>query len=355
MNSNDRINYLNIGLMAFSAIAAFLLPFELFLFVYAVLGPLHYLTEISWLHEKRYFTKHKLDYVVLAGLAVMLLALGFGVQWFVSHQPPELRKQISLSSQSWGTGAVYIAFAGALVMATVKKLSYRLFAFVFILVTAVFLKDLNSSFLFFSIFLPTLVHVFIFTGAFVLYGALKSRSLSGVLSFVAFLLCPVFLYVFNEYGTGRVLSTYVEDNYKQFFAPVNQALIRVFHLGTADTPQDVFYSSYGILAMRFIAFAYTYHYLNWFSKTQVIRWHEVSKGRLAFIVGTWLLALALYGYNYKTGLIALYCLSFMHVFLEFPLNHVTFIGIGKEMSRIAKDRSFRPVSPATASAVAATE
>ena len=45
----------------------------------------------------------------------------------------------------------------------------------------------------------------------------------------------------------------------------------------------------------------------------------------------WLLSMGLYLANYKTGFIALYCLSFLHVFLEFPLNHLTFVGIVKEL------------------------
>ena len=36
-----QLNLLNIGLMIFSTVVAFILPFELFLFSYAVLGPLH--------------------------------------------------------------------------------------------------------------------------------------------------------------------------------------------------------------------------------------------------------------------------------------------------------------------------
>ena len=72
--------------------------------------------------------------------------------------------------------------------------------------------------------------------------------------------------------------------------------------------------------MRFIAFAYTYHYLNWFSKTSIIRWHQVNRSRLIGIVALWLLAVGLYGFDYRVGFIALYTLSFMHVFLEFPLN-----------------------------------
>ena len=53
----DRINYLNIGLMLASCAIALYIPFELFLFAYAVLGPAHYLTEISWLQKRRFFTR----------------------------------------------------------------------------------------------------------------------------------------------------------------------------------------------------------------------------------------------------------------------------------------------------------
>ena len=52
ISNSDKINYLNIGLMMISVVVAFFVPFELFLFSYAVLGPAHYLTEISWLHER---------------------------------------------------------------------------------------------------------------------------------------------------------------------------------------------------------------------------------------------------------------------------------------------------------------
>jgi len=55
--SIDQVNYLNIGLMIGSAAVAVRWPFETFLFAYIVLGPLHYLTEISWLHDRHYFTR----------------------------------------------------------------------------------------------------------------------------------------------------------------------------------------------------------------------------------------------------------------------------------------------------------
>jgi len=100
---------------------------------------------------------------------------------------------------------------------------------------------------------------------------------------------------------------------------------------------SVFFSTIGIMLMRFIAFAYLYHYLNWFSKTEVIRWHKVPKLRFAAVIGLWLVACGLYAYDYSLGLSFLFFLSFSHVLLEFPLNIVSIIGIGQESLSIFKN------------------
>ncbi len=98
----------------------------------------------------------------------------------------------------------------------------------------------------------------------------------------------------------------------------------------------VFYSSTGILLMRFIAFAYLYHYLNWFSKTEIIRWHKVPKSRFIVVIALWVLACGIYVYDYALGLTFLFFLSFCHVLLEFPLNIISITGIGQELVSIGK-------------------
>jgi hypothetical protein len=97
------------------------------------------------------------------------------------------------------------------------------------------------------------------------------------------------------------------------------------------TMDAIFGSAGGIKIMRFIAFAYTYHYLNWFSKTSIIKWHLVDKKYLIATLAIWLSAVGIYAYDYKTGLKFLFLLSFMHVFLEFPLNCKTFADLGEEL------------------------
>jgi hypothetical protein len=87
---------------------------------------------------------------------------------------------------------------------------------------------------------------------------------------------------------------------------------------------------------RFIAFAYTYHYLNWFSKTSVIRWHDVPQARLLGTVGLWVLAVGLYAFDFQLGLAVLGMLGLLHVFLEFPLNWQCLLGIHAELAAIGR-------------------
>src|ERR1700732_1254390 len=56
MRANDAVH---LGLMLFAFAAAYLVPFELLLLAYVVLGPAHYFTEISWLHDRSYFLPHR--------------------------------------------------------------------------------------------------------------------------------------------------------------------------------------------------------------------------------------------------------------------------------------------------------
>jgi hypothetical protein len=70
----------------------------------------------------------------------------------------------------------------------------------------------------------------------------------------------------------------------------------------------------------FIAFAYTYHYLNWFSKTSIIQWHKVDKRKMYITLSLWVACCAMFYFNYRIGLAAIYVLSMLHIILEFPLN-----------------------------------
>ena len=329
--SVDQVNYLNIGLMIVSCIAAFLFPFELFLISYAVLGPLHYLTEISWLHDRNYFTEAKpgkrkqrphRGWLTLVAITTLILVIGA-----VSAEVMGL-----FYSPKWEITLLYLVFISALLITEAQKKRQK--TWVFLLATALFLPLATSRYyIILAFFLVTIIHVFFFTGAFIFYGALKGRSMSGILSLAVFLLCAVSFFVYAPAGQGA--GSYIRGSYRSFNA-LNAELMKLFRLGQGTSTEEIYQSQNGAMIMRLIAFSYTYHYLNWFSKTSIIRWHEVSKNRIAVIAAVWLASLALYAYDYDTGMAVLYFISVLHVMLEFPLNHRTFAGIGRELHAIAK-------------------
>lgn len=314
MNSKT-IDLANIGLMIISCALAFILPFELFLFSYAFLGPLHYLTEITWLHKRDYFTNGKTDYLWLIALCVLLFLFNF----------------VFTGNEHYSNFMIYLAFASALGFILFKDVLWKILFVVMAAFVGGLVVSTQSFFFLFAVFLPTLIHVFVFTGLFILYGALKNKSGTGIASLVVFAVCGVsFFVLFPKFSFYQVSDYAQKTLIESGFATVNQSFVHIFKLG-ANTRETVFNSDIGFGIMRFIAFAYTYHYLNWFSKTSIIKWHQVPKKWLASVIALWLLSVGLYAYDYKTGLIALYFLSMLHVFLEFPLNYRSMIGITEEV------------------------
>src|SRR5580704_7041859 len=71
----------HLGLMLAALAITYVVPFELLLLSYVVLGPAHYLTEISWLHDRKYFLPHRHIALGLA-LAAAIAALIDNAAWF---------------------------------------------------------------------------------------------------------------------------------------------------------------------------------------------------------------------------------------------------------------------------------
>jgi len=342
MTSIEKIDYANIGLMLISCVVAFILPFELFLFSYAVLGPLHYLTEIGWLHKKGYYTSGKNDFIFLI-IVGALITLGFfkASDWL----------------QDISTNLIYIAFLSSLILVAIKDNTLKAVGIILVVFSTLFFSDAGFFELFFAIYLPTIIHVFVFTALFMVYGALKSKSVSGLLAVLALAAISSSFFLIPSGYNPVAPSEYIQKSYGNF-AELNRNLINFFRLGnldkfSIDTFQNnfktIFGSIEGYMVMRFVAFAYTYHYLNWFSKTSIIQWHKVPKKSLMAIVGIWVASVALYIYKYEVGLKWLFLLSFLHVLLEFPLNYRSFIGIGQEARKLFSGGGNAPLSQSTPS------
>src|SRR5262245_551524 len=168
----DRINYVNIGLMLASAAIAWVLPFEMFLVAYAVLGPLHYLTQISWLHDRGFFTTGRFDWVPMVLLAIVAF-----VAAYTTRVP-------------WA-GATLTAFGAGIVMAWVPSPAVKLASLVVFAALAATLQSSAVVYAFFVVLLTTVVHVYVFTGIFILAGAMKGKSTSGFLSLGVYLACGI--------------------------------------------------------------------------------------------------------------------------------------------------------------------
>jgi VanZ family protein len=303
------------------------------------LGPLHYLTEISWLRKRDYFANGKKDYLALV---IPCLVLTFVNLLYRYHQAPVLSDIYNFSLSAFGDKfaslaniMIYLAFASALAFVIFKDTLTKAIFILVALFMGFLIQDSPSFFILFAVFLPTLIHVFLFTGLFILFGALKNKSTTGFISIVVFMACGAsFFFLFPKFSFYQVSDYAQKTLISSGFALVNSSLMQIFKLGTA-TRENVFTSDIGFGIMRFIAFAYTYHYLNWFSKTSVIKWHKVPRRWLVSVLLIWLFSIGLYAYNYETGLMVLYFLSMLHVFLEFPLNYRSIIGIGQEVSPYA--------------------
>jgi len=324
LTTDNGINYSNIALMLLSIIAAYIIPFELFLFSYAVLGPLHYLTEISWLDKKNYFIKSKTDIWLFVLLAVFIT---IGLFYRESK------------TNNYIASLLFLAFVYALIIILVEKPGLKVLLAFLAFIISLGLKTkatLDLPFMIFAIWLPTIIHVYIFTGLFMLYGALKTRSKSGIVSVIALIVCTLTFFIYTPENIGIPVSNYGREAYS-FFTLLNKSLYQLFGYGTLYINDEVLYfGEKSIIVMRFIAFAYTYHYLNWFSKTTIIKWNDVSPKRMFIIIILWILSIMLYAFSYKIGFYALFLLSMLHVFFEFPLNYRSFIGIGQEVKAMLR-------------------
>jgi len=331
-------DYLNIGFMLVSLAAALILPFELFLFSYAILGPLHYITEISWLNQRDFFLKRRADAILLIVLSVLVFLQFITAAIFTApiknlagHSAWFLLVELVLAS------LVIIAFAMARVM-TWEGQARNHYEWLFGLVLMVIILQilLPSPYRFFSMMLPTVIHVCIFTGMFILSGTMKNQSFSGYLCFAVYIILLVLLFIPGLLPVVQSATAYGRMSYANSgFDEINHALISLVGKETGNNNTPLFPFAWQIQA--FIAFIYTYHYLNWFSKTGLVGWHKVPFKHLMAMLILWGLIILLYLWNYRIGFMVLFLFSMLHVILEFPLNHRVmgqiYTGFAKKLRR----------------------
>jgi hypothetical protein len=289
-----RIDAVHLGLMCVAVAIPYAVPFELLLFSYVLLGPAHYLTEISWLHDRNYFLPHPGIALALAaaaiGTALITDDLWFGLVVWASLVA------CAFFAASTGARTLVAVVAAALTLAMLAQ---------------------QSSLLVLGTLVPTLIHVSLFTLVFMIVGAHKS-GLKAHWLLIAVYLAAIALIVAVPPSEASAIPGFAEVAY-EYFGDVAPALGAL--LGIPDLTLD------GRMT-GLLAFMYTYHYLNWFIKADVIRWADVPKPRLALVALGSAGSTALYFHDYALGFLFLLALSNLHVFLEFPLNSISLRQLG---------------------------
>jgi hypothetical protein len=309
--------------MGLSLWIAVTLPFKLFLFSYAILGPLHYLTEINWLKDKNYFIKSKKTWIyvyVFLALIIAIVPIIKFVDFSINNSLDEIMRFISSKKSILLLGGLLFAISLIFVEKSYQLVIALALSFLLAVLLSLFLP---STVLILGIFLPTVLHVYLFTLLFMIYGALRSKSKIGLFAALLLLLVPFTISNLDIVPQAYEVSKKTQETFdSSTMTQVNGLIAQVF--GWLYDGKYYALSPNGLKIQIFIAFAYTYHYLNWFSKTSIIGWkNALTTKKSILIFGIWTAAVALYLYDFKTGFIALFFLSLTHVFLEFPLNIIT--------------------------------
>jgi len=313
------LDRLNLALILASALLAVRWPFETLLLAYAVLGPLHYLTEISWLHDRRYFLPRRHDvWPLLLGGSALILA----VATVAAARKTPLRLAVE-------HGALFALFGFALVMVLTARWRTRLLALLVLVPACALLARADGFAASLAGYLPTVLHVYVFTGLFMLVGTLRRPSGDARAALGAYVLCPLLCW-WAPPAWSAPASTWAGHAFTGTLSSISRLVLG--DAGHALDSAALLTDPAAVLVARVLALAYLYHYLNWFSKIEVIGWARMSPLRGALIGAAWIGASALYFRDYLLGFTLLLLLSFLHVVLEFPLNHRTFRELAERLA-----------------------
>lgn len=333
VNTTDKIN---LAMMLLALLLATLYPFKTFLFSFVILGPLHYLTEINWLNDKQYFTSHNKHFKKIAISAAFIFTLPYLIKLdSVKHLLPITYIDQSSNYLQIYTNGISLGIIGLTIGFSLWKKLYSSILLMLLLVFLIFIFQNNTKLAtWVGIYIPTIVHVYIFTGIFMLYGALKSKSKIGLINVLIFTLIPFIIKYINinpahYHFSTLIKSIFIDNNFHVLNAKLTELI------GESEGHEFFFYELIDLKIQIFIAFAYSYHYLNWFTKTTIIGWHKNFNQKKVVLIGLlWLAAMTLYYIDFKLGFLIVLFFSTLHVFVEFPLNLVSIRGVIKEIFRL---------------------
>ncbi len=182
-----------------------MLPFELLLLAYIVLGPAHYFTEISWLHDRKFFMPHR----ALAGI-LALAALG----------------GMFIAEPYWSGVLLWCCLLLSAIAALGVSRSRAIVLGLAALGATILMAYGGAPFVLAGVLLPTFIHVSIFTLVFTTLGALKARSMAQ-LAIVGAYLAAVAAILIVPPSARTVIAEFARlDDY--YFGPIAPSLGSIF-------------------------------------------------------------------------------------------------------------------------------
>lgn len=314
------LDLLNFFLIVLSFLVCFYYPYESFILAYSILGPLHYLTETNWLKKK------EKEYSRWFWVAIVFSLLIVLPKWFIEFGGKNslvFPKFLSFFDEVSNV-FIFLPFflSGFLFYGNVNF--KKILLFVLLTLSGYFLFTTPFFGTIFGLLVPTLIHVYLFTIFFMASGTIRNRGRFGVLNLLLMFIAPVVIWVLpvslGDYSVEpRLKGIFIDTHYHY-----TNVLFSKF-LGLSDGTSFFFYEELELKMQRFISFAYLYHYLNWFSKTNVIYWHKAINKQSAILIGvSWIVMLVLFFQNYRLGFMVALLFSFIHLLMEFPLNIANF-------------------------------
>lgn len=292
---------LNILALVLSCAAAHLAPAATLIGAYVLLGPLHYLTEISWLHDRRYFVARPMLLVAgtVAGVAGGLAMAGVGGVVAIATAGACIAAGIGA-----GRTATVLSGIGAGAAATIGLVAGWWWMLALVLLV------------------PTLIHVFAMTAMFVVAGAVRVREASEWTVVAALAVCAISFVVLPSIDvSGGMMLDRAAETFGTMFAAMGMR-----DVGAASA------------LLGFTAFAYAYHYLNWLLKARTIGWARMTIERRILLGFVWSTIAIAYVIDVRLGLLVSLPLSFGHVLLEMPLN----VSVGRRLLTMSPRGSSGP-------------
>lgn len=317
MELTKKIDVLNIGLVLLSAILAILYPIQTFILSFSILGPLHYLTEINWLHDKKLIPSVNKSVWIISSLLISFFIVFPHILVFIL--PCLVTNPILIFINEWNNLLLFLSLILAIAFLYSSKKNILIITIITVFIGFI-INDIALFSILFGTLTPTLIHVYFFTLLFMWHGAKLSKGKTGYYPLILAAAFPIFLFLYPIQPESYFFEPFWKGIYldQQLYKfPQNFSYI----IGKSDFSTFYFYHPLELKLMIFVAFSYLYHYLNWFSKTSIIQWNEsINFKKMIAISSIWGLILVAYFIDFKLGFIISIFFSYLHVIMEFPLN-----------------------------------